>query len=1338
MNGGDLTRSTFRASRRFSGVRMQQGRVQLDADWNEQVDVQAHRSRTEVLDVVGAAGAPRAAAGFGLEPSPDGSDLLLTPGRAWVGGHLCELAASDAGAVGVGAAEVRVTTLVLDDAELRPHDWLELTDDAGVSLVTRVLSVDTDSCSLTLADPIDALTGDLLIRRRTSYTTQPDLPDPEGTVRASATDPRVLSLSDGTYLLMLDVWERTITVHDDPSLADPALGVDTTTRSKVVWQVRLLDVPAEAGPIDCGTDVGAAVTSLTPSTARMFARADPAQVDGDLCRPTPAGGYSGLENHLYRVHVHDLDGDRPVVLWSRENASVVTRWLGNVSDDLLEVASIGPDAVLGFGPGDWVELYDDTTVLHRRPGTLVQMVSATGNRLRLDLSTATGPTRITDFPLNPQVRRWDSEGTTTALDGSWIPLENGVEVAFPLGGRFRRHDYWLVPARSSHADVDWPRDSVGRPLPELPDGVAHSTARLALLTVAAGGLVVRDCREVYPTLTDLRAVDVAVSDAACGLGVSTVQEALDALCRANDLRRHLRLLHGYGIVHGLAVHCGDRTMEPVPEDAPPRRLVTVQPGVAVDGEGNDLDVPDPLALDVLAALEAAGLDVLDENGDGEVSLALRTGEGLAPELVLQPFVPRDEADLLEGTLLKDVYDDCIARLWAWVRAQLDPAGGPEQNQSAYQLRTALTNLASYPANPKSGSVVFVGSSEHKLLVTFYEGLRKRLRSETYCAMFDDARPYPDYPRSLSGIRTIAGPGLHNTVRVHPAGREAYTVGAGLNPAQPTSLINRYDLDAGTLISRLDPVSGKVIEPGDDGSSATASVTDVAFSPDGRRIYVTVPTRDGNDTLFRQGDIDGGGGVRWRPASTICGVKLVTLATTAADPEHLYAVGLRRVARSGGRWKPREFAGAGLFRINPDEVPEDLQPMPGTAELNTIGHLVISATGVAVLTCGEPGALATAYNRLQVITLPSGALGRQTGVEEGRDTFALLAGGRVSRTTVAWVVVGQGTDRGLVGYDIARGVQLTDRFLIPESSGTISAHSLSGRVVLTDSNTSAVQVFAPESGFIDALRLPVQLGPISIAAAETRPAHVVVMNRLSSSLSVIDAELVTLDAFDVEPLVTYRRAAVEAFADLVGGFLQYLKDCLCEHLLVKEPQRPDARDLDLAVISLRAGSVHKVCNWSRRRYVKSFPTVGYWLSIVPIIPAVREAVGRLCCSLLTDYTSTFSTADDDRARDRVETDAILRLLEIAQQEDPWSRVRQTEGTVRSAGSLALQGQLSEASVRLSGLTETSRTRVRSDGEKLARLMSRIESLEGEVGSLKADLHREQQLPPGEPTTGEEES
>ena len=61
---GDFTRSTFRPDKHYSGVRMQQGRVQLDADWNEQIDIAAHRAETETIDVIGGCGAPMHDAGF--------------------------------------------------------------------------------------------------------------------------------------------------------------------------------------------------------------------------------------------------------------------------------------------------------------------------------------------------------------------------------------------------------------------------------------------------------------------------------------------------------------------------------------------------------------------------------------------------------------------------------------------------------------------------------------------------------------------------------------------------------------------------------------------------------------------------------------------------------------------------------------------------------------------------------------------------------------------------------------------------------------------------------------------------------------------------------------------------------------------------------------------------------------------------------------------------------------------------------------------------------------------------------------------------------------------------
>jgi hypothetical protein len=87
----DLSRDTFVARKHFAGVLTQQGRVPVDADPNEQLAIQRHRDYTEAEDVIGACGAPKHEAGFLVQPTPDGKDLVIGPGRFYVHGRLCEL-----------------------------------------------------------------------------------------------------------------------------------------------------------------------------------------------------------------------------------------------------------------------------------------------------------------------------------------------------------------------------------------------------------------------------------------------------------------------------------------------------------------------------------------------------------------------------------------------------------------------------------------------------------------------------------------------------------------------------------------------------------------------------------------------------------------------------------------------------------------------------------------------------------------------------------------------------------------------------------------------------------------------------------------------------------------------------------------------------------------------------------------------------------------------------------------------------------------------------------------------------------------------------------------------
>ena len=49
----DISRQRFNPTDNFSGVLMQQGRVQLDSDWNEWNEILGRRRRSEAIDFLG-------------------------------------------------------------------------------------------------------------------------------------------------------------------------------------------------------------------------------------------------------------------------------------------------------------------------------------------------------------------------------------------------------------------------------------------------------------------------------------------------------------------------------------------------------------------------------------------------------------------------------------------------------------------------------------------------------------------------------------------------------------------------------------------------------------------------------------------------------------------------------------------------------------------------------------------------------------------------------------------------------------------------------------------------------------------------------------------------------------------------------------------------------------------------------------------------------------------------------------------------------------------------------------------------------------------------------------
>src|SRR5258708_30487078 len=68
---------------------MQEGGVQLDADWNEQTDILLRYLRTLAVDVIGPFGGPITGSGFQIL-SPGSGDFKISPGHYYVDGILIE------------------------------------------------------------------------------------------------------------------------------------------------------------------------------------------------------------------------------------------------------------------------------------------------------------------------------------------------------------------------------------------------------------------------------------------------------------------------------------------------------------------------------------------------------------------------------------------------------------------------------------------------------------------------------------------------------------------------------------------------------------------------------------------------------------------------------------------------------------------------------------------------------------------------------------------------------------------------------------------------------------------------------------------------------------------------------------------------------------------------------------------------------------------------------------------------------------------------------------------------------------------------------------------------
>jgi hypothetical protein len=476
---GDYSRQTFNPGKHYSGVRMQQGRVLVDAEKNEAEEIQQYRTLTEAKDVIGACGAPKQDAGFQISISTGGTDLTISEGRFYVDGLLCELDKTD------------VATTYF-------HQPYYPNPDA-----TYFISSTPES---------------------------PPASPPTGSTASTG----LLNLKDGRYLVYLDAWQREINFRDDPYIQEVALGeADTTTRLQTVWQVKLLDVTTVA-EVTCRTPLDWA-SHLAPGTGKLNAQTKRNDSNPNPCLLPPRAGYRRLENQLYRVEVHKGGArEEATFKWSRDNATVETI-IEEIDGTTLTVRDVGKDLVLGFAVGQCVEVVSEESILNSSPYPLRQINGIDPATRKITLNASVSPTN--NPPL--KLRRWDQAAATAeglAMTADWIDLEDGIQVKFSAG-IYRACDYWLIPARTATADIEWPpyQNPNPNPIEQLPAGIDHHYCRLALIHAQEGHVTLEDCRKLFPPLTGICAEDTCFDNRSCNLlEATTVQQALEELCNNRE------------------------------------------------------------------------------------------------------------------------------------------------------------------------------------------------------------------------------------------------------------------------------------------------------------------------------------------------------------------------------------------------------------------------------------------------------------------------------------------------------------------------------------------------------------------------------------------------------------------------------------------------------------------------------------------------------------------------------------------------------------------------------------------------------------------------------------
>jgi Family of unknown function (DUF6519) len=446
----DVTRTTFEPALHYTRVLMQQGRVQLDADFNEQVALLLYAFRTFARHVIGPHGGPQFDAGFEITPEESAgelTDLGIGVGCYYVDGLLCEnrRAADDKD----GPSYFHQPDLALDP------ECDELPD--------LPFLVYLDAFEQHVPVPADPFIREVALGQADTAT------------RARLTwQVRTYPLQGGDQINAIEP-----AFDDIVDLLQPTDGIRVRARR-----------PDDADDCPCVLAEDARYRGLENQLYRVEVHRGGDASDGDEGSIETAATFK----------------------WSRDNGSVIFP-IRDMAGATVFLDHLGRDDRSSLRPGDVVEVVDDAQADTPDPHPLLTVKEVDPVGMRVALGAPPEGSVGEDRRLHPFLRRWDhrvgdpDEGALLGHEGAalilgpngadrWLDLEDGLQVQFEEEGTYRAGDYFEIPARTATGDVYW-RYAGGAMVP--PHGVAHHYAPLAVV-YEDGGIQVSDARRIFEVL----------------------------------------------------------------------------------------------------------------------------------------------------------------------------------------------------------------------------------------------------------------------------------------------------------------------------------------------------------------------------------------------------------------------------------------------------------------------------------------------------------------------------------------------------------------------------------------------------------------------------------------------------------------------------------------------------------------------------------------------------------------------------------------------------------------------------------------------------------------------